>query len=747
MLVGLLVSVMLSAPPAGEPIPVGWSDSHKDGLSRFGTAIWNLRRERLLTAARQLETAARLDPDSTAPLRELVRVYAQMGREPEAIRMARRVLEKDPHDVDTAHTLARLLFEAGDLNGALAAARVAAAAPLRVDRADKSVAVYRDLATLCEKAQDDAAAELALGKALELLVTNRKQVVAAGAFTPREADIAAAECLERLGKLLTRRKQFDDAITAFRSAAALFADPLKANDQEAAVRLNWNLSGVFEAKNDPAAAMKHLEAFLKFKPASPEPYQRLVRLLQASRQDSEVIPTLRRYLDADPGNLALQAVLAAAMAREPLTRRQADDSFAKLTQKTNDRSIMEVILRSHLETERPREIIAELDRAFSSLEDKTDREQPKVTDTPEATRAREFAAEKARVIGEILKADLEATEAVLRAASDDIRLGTRRVHQTYYFLGQLAARHHRLELAASQFRQAIANAIPGTSPGDAYVALIDVLWMAGKPSSVASVCRQGLQSADSIAPVYFNFHLASALAELGEANAAIAAADKAIEQTSSGDRLTVRLGKLRVLRTLGRWDEAITLGKKLFEEFDTTADRLRIRYALAGVYWSAGKSAEAEAELRAILDIDPDHAAACNDLGFHLADQGRNLDEAERLIRNAIAVDRLERKKRGAAEPENAAYIDSLGWVLFRQGKLTQARQELERAAAMPEAANDPVIWDHLGDVLFRLGEKSKAKAAWEKSLFMYENEIRTSSRSRRDGRLDELKRKLKYVP
>jgi predicted negative regulator of RcsB-dependent stress response len=65
----------------------------------------------------------------------------------------------------------------------------------------------------------------------------------------------------------------------------------------------------------------------------------------------------------------------------------------------------------------------------------------------------------------------------------------------------------------------------------------------------------------------------------------------------------------------------------------------------------------------------------------------------------------------------------------------------------MPEAANDPVIWDHLGDVLFRLGEKSKAKAAWEKSLFMYENEIRTSSRSRRDGRLDELKRKLKYVP
>jgi tetratricopeptide (TPR) repeat protein len=747
MFVGLFVTAVLGAPPLVEPLPLGWSDTHKDGLAWFGAAIWNLRRDRLLTATRQLENAARSDPDSTAPLRELVRIYAQIGREPEAIRLARRILEKDPHDVDTAHTLARLLFDAGDLKGALAASRLAAAAPIAMERADKAVAVLRDLATLSEKASDYTAAQVALSKALELLVSKRQEVIVAGAFTPQEADRAAAECLERLGKVLTKRSKFDDAATAFSTAARLFADPLKANDPEAAACLSWNLSEVFEAKNDPALGLKYLEAFLKYKPAFPEPYLRLVRLLRASRRDSEVLPTLRRYFEADSGNLALQAVLAAEMAREPETRRQADEYFARLLAKTNDRRIIEVILRSHLDTERPREIIAELDRVLTLLEDKGERGQAKPTDTPEVAGAKEFAAEKARVIGEILKADLEATEAVLRAASDDIRLGTKRVHQTYYFLGQLAARHHRLELAASQFRQAIANATPGTNPGDAYVALIDVLWMAGKPSSVASVCRQGLQNADSIAPVYFNFHLASALAELGDANAALAAADKAIEQTSSGDRLTVRLGKLRVLRTLGRWDDAIALGKKLFEEFDSVADRIRIRYALAGVYWAAGQPTEAETELRAILDRDPDHAPACNDLGFHLADQGRNLEEAERLIRNAIAVDRLERKKRGAAELENAAYIDSLGWVLFRQGKLPEARLELERATTLPEATNDPVIWDHLGDVLFRLGEKDKAKAAWEKALFMYENEIRTSSRSRRDGRLDELKRKLKHVP
>jgi tetratricopeptide (TPR) repeat protein len=256
-----------------------------------------------------------------------------------------------------------------------------------------------------------------------------------------------------------------------------------------------------------------------------------------------------------------------------------------------------------------------------------------------------------------------------------------------------------------------------------------------------------LQTAQDVAPVYFNYHLAGALAELGEADAALAAADKAIEQTGENDRLTVRLQKLYVLRLLGKWDDAIALGKKLLDEFDAPADRRRTRYALAGAYWGARKRAEAEAELRAILDADPDHAAAANDLGFHLADQGRDLDEAERLIRSALANDRIDRRKAGNAELENAAYIDSLGWVLFRRGKLPEARVELERAAALHAGAIDPVVWDHLGDVLFRLGEKAQAKAAWEKAQGLYENEPRGTARGRHDGRLSELKRKLKLTP
>src|SRR5262249_35751671 len=151
------------------------------------------------------------------------------------------------------------------------------------------------------------------------------------------------------------------------------------------------------------------------------------------------------------------------------------------------------------------------------------------------------------------------------------------------------------------------------------------------------------------------------------------AIDRAINQTGDSHRLTVRLRKVYVLRVLGKYDDAIALCKKLLDEFDSSADRLRTRYELASVYGGAKKLTESEAELRAILDVEPDNAAACNDLGYQLAEQDRNLDEAEQLIRTALASDRLDRKKAGYAEPDSAAYVDSLGWVLFRRGKLAEA--------------------------------------------------------------------------
>ncbi|MCS6866836.1 MAG: tetratricopeptide repeat protein [Gemmataceae bacterium] len=743
MFAGLFIGVLLS--PVAEPARA--AEAHKQALSHFGAAVWNLRRDRLLSAVQQLQAAVQAEPHATTPHKELAKLYVQLGREAQALRLARDVWQREPNDADNAVLLARLLFDAGETKEALTIVQTLLARSSLPGPPAQAVAIYRDLARLCAKAGDLASAERALQRAVELLVAQRTALIAAFAFTPKQADTQAAECLEHLGRILLQRHKPHEAVKAFDAAAKLYAGPTVA-DPASAARLTWHRAVAREAQGDLTEAIRQLEIYLRQQPRSPEPYQQLARWLRAAKRDEEIIPALQAYALRDKTNYALAAVLAAEMAREPTTRRNADELFTTLTTVSSDPVVIGIIVRSHLENRRALEIIKDLDRSFVILKQDKDKDQQK-PETPETAAAHKFAAEKARAIAAALEQEPLGIAELLRAAADDLKNGTRRDHATYYFLGSLAARHQQLELAVLQFRQA-ARVAPENSLYEAYSALFDALWRLGKPADVEATCREALGSraiTRAVGELLFYYHLALALAEQGQAEAALEAADQAIRQSGDPNRLVVRLRKHRVLCVLGRWAEAIEYGHKLMDEFDAPDERQRLRYAQAGAYWGAKKNAEAEKLLRAILDDDPDHTAACNDLGYHLADQGRHLDEAERLIRHAILLDRLERRKSGSAETENAAYLDSLGWVLFRRGRLTEARDELERASALPGGATDPVVWDHLGDVLFRLNDKIKAKAAWEKALELYEADARLSSRGRRDGRLDEVKRKLARLP
>ena len=82
-----------------------------------------------------------------------------------------------------------------------------------------------------------------------------------------------------------------------------------------------------------------------------------------------------------------------------------------------------------------------------------------------------------------------------------------------------------------------------------------------------------------------------------------------------------------------------------------------------------------------------------------------NLDEAELMIRRALE-----------SEPNNASYLDSLGWVEFRKGQFDRALDELLRAAKTAEHA-DPVVFEHIGDTYLKLNRTREALEAWQKAL------------------------------
>lgn len=136
----------------------------------------------------------------------------------------------------------------------------------------------------------------------------------------------------------------------------------------------------------------------------------------------------------------------------------------------------------------------------------------------------------------------------------------------------------------------------------------------------------------------------------------------------------------------------------------TWPDNTVILYRLGALYERMEKRDQALATMEKIIHLEPEHADALNFLGYTLADEGRDLERAEVLIQNALRI-----------KPDNGYYIDSLAWVYFRQGKVSQAWQEIRRAIRFVET--DPVIWEHYGDIAAALGLPGEARKGYSKSL------------------------------
>lgn len=141
------------------------------------------------------------------------------------------------------------------------------------------------------------------------------------------------------------------------------------------------------------------------------------------------------------------------------------------------------------------------------------------------------------------------------------------------------------------------------------------------------------------------------------------------------------------------------------EKLSNGRDDLEFVYFLRGAINERQKKYEqAEREFRKALELNPTSALTLNYLGYMLADRGVKLEESVELVKRALALD-----------PYNGAYLDSLGWAYFRQGKYELAEDYLRRA--VERVSRDPVIHEHLGDLYEKLGRLELAEKHWERSL------------------------------
>jgi tetratricopeptide (TPR) repeat protein len=143
---------------------------------------------------------------------------------------------------------------------------------------------------------------------------------------------------------------------------------------------------------------------------------------------------------------------------------------------------------------------------------------------------------------------------------------------------------------------------------------------------------------------------------------------------------------------------------QLEEDADFVNAKFYFNYGAAAE--QAGLYDKAADLLRKSIALDPDNSAeASNYLGYMWADHNMNLDEAETMIRRALQ-----------SEPENASYLDSLGWVEFRKGQFDRALDNLLQAAKTAQR-EDPLVFEHIGDTYLKLNRTREALEAWQKAL------------------------------
>ena len=191
---------------------------------------------------------------------------------------------------------------------------------------------------------------------------------------------------------------------------------------------------------------------------------------------------------------------------------------------------------------------------------------------------------------------------------------------------------------------------------------------------------------------------ASVLAKQGKLAEARAFLHKV--NASGEQRVQLLVAEAQLLREANQNREAFELLGKALE---TQPEQPELLYDHALTAEKLERFEVLEGNLRKLIQVKPDHAHAYNALGYSFAERNLHLPEARKLIERALEL-----------SPEDYYIIDSLGWVLYRQGDLKGAATQLRRAYV---GRPDGEIGAHLGEVLWVMGERAEAERIWDESL------------------------------
>lgn len=711
--------------PAQPPDP---EEARRTAYVHFCVAMSLIREGDNDAALDELRNVVELDPDAPQAWFHLGSIYRSRREHHKAAECLTKAVALDPDKFRYRYELGRVLMHAGKVEEALKHWWLAGEAT----EGKTAAFIYQRIARHYRGGDDTDKAMEALKRALEtgeapmraarqlvrLQQQHHKWLDAAQTYSymlslrPEAAalHLKIAKCYEKLTHWAKALAEYD----AYFAAAKLTFEDYPALERAIAAARNAGLEQ--EAEEYVQRSIQALSTALEKGAADPTRYARFTLLLGREGHLQQAVSTLTKALEnaADADAVEIHKALADGYLQEALPRKAEAEIIAALKLDPQNAALRAKLSSFCVDMLRFEEAAEALVKAVELTDDRT-RIAYRVTlaeiyaeieeyakaeeqldiilkENPDSAAAWAGLGQIRKYAGKLEKAADALKEAIKQGAPDPMVNARWRL-----YLADVHADLKQNEQEQQQYAEI--QKLAEQSPTDA-IRIAYVLYDHKRYERGVALVKAAQDKAGADAPSAAQSLLMMFYRKLGKADLAEKELRRMVENDPENSRLHRDMAKF--LEEHERYDEAFKALDAALEWASGEEEPLT-HLARADLLDNLGRADEAEKVYEQVLKKHGDKPVVNNNVSYFYAVKDRELDTALALVRKALRD-----------EPQSPAYLDTLGWVLYRMGKLDGALLKIHQAF---QRQKDAVIAEHLGDVLLKLGRKEQALKYYKKAI------------------------------
>ncbi len=679
-----------SETPAGKPLKLPWQEEpllplqpikkrSKESQKQIDATAWYMTgqllqgRNDFRGALAAYKKSIQIDPNMVAAYQAVVPLAFSLNLTPEGIKYAEIAVKLDPHDYRLLRQLGIFMLSKRNIPEAIKYLSQAVKSKNLDKHSVVHILLQRDLAVIYKTIGKKKEAADAYTVIFDALKDPAKYHLDIRARSIMDADTRTS--FQTVGEAFLADKRYVLATAAFEEAA-------KAPRGKPAL-LSYNLAQVYHATGKHIKGLGELQKYFNAKLATKGKgaYQLLADILKSLGKEKELLAKVESLSKTDSQNVPLQFYLAKLY----IDQNRLDDAekiYLKVLPRSKNADGYLGLVKIYRQQKNAEKLLLALENVTLNTTDTTERDKELVL----ISKQKELV-EKLIALGEKWSAGDEPQLKFAQA----------------YLLAKITAEAEITEPTVKFYRYAL-KARPGQA-STLYDELGGYLLISQKYDEAAKVFREAINTpAIAGSKPNFLFRISQAY-EFGgqtkEALEAIREARKIIPTVS-----LLHYQEAWIYYHSRQYDKAIKMFEEVINKYPTSTTIVRrCRSSLSNLYVQKGEIKKGMVILEKVYQDDPEDIGVNNDLGYLYADNDMHLEKAEAMIRKALNAD-----------PTNAAYLDSIAWVLYKRGKYQEALTYMKKAVLKP-TGGDATLFEHLGDIQSKLNNKEEAKKAYQQAL------------------------------